>query len=183
MRMESHRGLANAVELRPLTIDDMAAVRYMHTLSLRCLTGLGEDEIEALTAEIQSPEYTDRLMTGRLLLAWLDRELVGSAGWAMATDGADNAEINSVFVHPLFTRCGIGLRLVRTVEGELRGLGFHKFTVAVTPDAADFFIRLGYRMSPRRKGNGASRSALPLVVAKRIDRAGVRTMPPLVAHA
>lgn len=183
MRMESHRGLANAIELRPLTIDDMSAVRYMHTLSLRCLTGLGEDEIEALTAEIQSPEYTDRLMTGRLLLAWLDRELVGSAGWAMGADGSNSAEINSVFVHPLFTRCGIGLRLVRTVEAEARGLGFHTFTVAVTPDAADFFIRLGYRMSPRRKGEKANRSPLPLAVAKRIDRAGVRTMPQLVAHA
>ena len=108
MRMESHRGFANAVELRPLAVDDMASIRYLHTLSLKCLTGLSDDEVETLTAEIQSPEYTDRLMTGRLLTAWLGGELVGSAGWAMSARDEQAAEIGAVFVHPLFVRCGIG---------------------------------------------------------------------------
>ncbi len=183
MRMESHRGFANAVELRPLAVDDMASIRYLHTLSLKCLTGLSDDEVETLTAEIQSPEYTDRLMTGRLLTAWLGGELVGSAGWAMSARDEQAAEIGAVFVHPLFVRCGIGRRLVRAVEAEARGLGFRTFTAPVTPDAALFFERLGYRMSSRKRGQGAKRSALPLAVARRIDRAGVRRVQAPVAHA
>ena len=183
MRMESHRGFANVVSVRPLTIDDMSAVRYMHTLSLKCLTGLSEDEIETLTAEIQSPQYTDKLMTGRMLLAFLHGELVGSAGWSMDADDSEAAAVSAVFVHPLFTRCGIGRRLVRDVEAEARGLGFTTFKAAVTPDAAGFFGRLGYKISPRRRMASGTRSALPLALARRIDRSGIRTLPSAMAHA
>jgi hypothetical protein len=38
-------------------------------------------------------------------------------------------------------------------------------------------------MSSRKRGQGAKRSALPLAVARRIDRAGVRRVQAPVAHA
>lgn len=183
MRMESHRAFGDVVTVRPLTIDDMSSVRYLHTISLKCLSGLGEDTLETQLDEILTPQYADKLMTGRLLLAHLHGELVGTAGWSMAADEARAAQLSSLYVHPMFTRCGIGRRLVRTVEGEARRLGFTSFTATVPAQVVPFLGRLGYRSGTRVRLGMAARPHSQFLVARRSDRVVSPAVVTAVAHA
>jgi GNAT superfamily N-acetyltransferase len=146
-------GAAGAAEIRPIGLDDLASVRYIHATSFRMLAAqhYSPDDIEAFTEHVYAVPYTDALAAAlhrqQLYGAWLEDELVGTAGWSSAEDGGTTARLRYVFVRPLFTGMGLGRRLVLEVEGLTRLAGFHTFTVRATVNAVGFFARLGYQVT------------------------------------
>lgn len=146
---EAHVGLGRIARLEPIGIDDWADVRQVHRLAFERLAGpyFDREELDAFRALIASPEYTDDLMGESLIGAWIERELVGTAGWRPIDDTGSAARITSVFVSPLFARLGIGSRLVRDAETRARQAGFASFATRATSNAVGFFEALGYDIS------------------------------------
>ena len=138
--------IADAVEIRALVPDDMAAVRRLHVMSQRALTSdyLSEEEIAVSVARFGTPEHTDMVLDAHPLAAWLDGHLVGTAGWTAMADRRITARIVHVHVDPLFVRLGIGQRLVQAAEASAREAGFQRFSARVTYNALAFFEGLGY---------------------------------------
>ena len=145
-RIRESIALSDQILIRPVGVDDWASIRYVHSTAFRLLSAsfCTPNEIDAFTGFVRSQTYTDRLMWENLHTGWLGDELVGTAGWAPADDSGAQARITSVFVRPLFTRMGIGRRLVRDAEARARAAGFERFSARVTLNSVGFFEKLGY---------------------------------------
>ncbi len=138
--------LSDRILIRPVGVDDWANVRYVHSTAFRVLSAAfcTPNEIDAFTAFVRSETYAERLMWENLHGAWLDDELVGTAGWIPADDSGTQARITSAFVPPLFTRMGVGRRLVRDAEARALAAGFARFGTRATLNSVGFFEKLGY---------------------------------------
>jgi GNAT superfamily N-acetyltransferase len=138
--------LSGRIVIRPVGVDDWANVRYVHSTAFRLLAAsfCTPGEIDAFTALVRSEAYAERLMWENLHGAWLDDELVGTAGWIPADDSGTQARITSAFVPPLFTRMGVGRRLVRDAEARALAAGFERFSTRATLNSVGFFEKLGY---------------------------------------
>ncbi|NJO23776.1 MAG: GNAT family N-acetyltransferase [Sphingomonadales bacterium] len=138
--------LSDRIVIRSVGVDDWANVRYVHSAAFRLLSAsfCTPSEIDAFTAFVRSETYAERLMWENLHGAWLDDELVGTAGWTPADDSGTQARITSAFVRPLFTRMGIGRRLVREAEARALAAGFERFSTRATLNSVGFFEKLGY---------------------------------------
>lgn len=138
--------LSERILIRPVGVDDWANVRYVHSSAFRLHSAsvCTPNEIDAFTAFVRSETYAERLMWENLHAAWLDGEIVGTAGWVPADDSGTQARITSVFVRPLFTGAGIGHRLVRDAEARALAAGFERFSARATLNSVTFFEKLGY---------------------------------------
>ena len=141
---------ASAARLRALAIDDLATVRFLHTLAIRRLavSHLSEEEMNAFVSYVGSIEYTDRLAAqtkaGRLVGAILLDEIVATAGWMPANDSGATARLSAVFVSPLFALHGLGRLVVGAVEAQAMQAGYKAFSIRAPIGAVGFFERLGY---------------------------------------
>jgi GNAT superfamily N-acetyltransferase len=133
------------ISIKPVDVDHMSLVRYVHSVALRMQAGaaLTEDEIDRVCESMYEPEYTAELMSQDLLGAWLGGELTGTAGWLLDKDGC-TARIVSVYVRPPFTRMGIGRRLVAEVEDRCRRAGLSRFVLEAMGGSVPFFEKQGY---------------------------------------
>lgn len=140
------QSFADGLTLRRLSVDDLSNVRYLHSLSFRSLVGLdmAEEDAASMLSQIGSPDYGDRLMGERHILAFAGSELVGSAGWCFNAVGTPEARLVSVFVHPMFVLLGIGRRLVAAIEEDARNLGFDTLHAPTPEHAMGFLRRLGF---------------------------------------
>jgi GNAT superfamily N-acetyltransferase len=135
-----HDRIAQLIQLAPIGIDDFSALRYLHAKSLIAQTAdaVSDDQAAGLIHLIYSPDYSDLVMDEELVGAWLDGELVGSAGWHPGREPAA-WPLGPVFVrHPRF---GIGRRLLAEVETRARRSGFRQFATWSHGEAVPFFER------------------------------------------
>lgn len=140
-----------AVRLSPIGLDDLSSVRYVHAtaFSARIAPALLDTESKAWLAQFYAPAYTERLIRTGLMGAWIGRDLIGTAGWSPHPTAAATARLGDLFVLPLFTGCGIGRRLLDTMEASAAASGYRLARADVPPCTAGFFEALGYRMISR----------------------------------
>ena len=140
-----------ALTLRRVGIDDHAQVRYLHARSMRALSGdaLSDAELADFLAFVDQPGYSDHLRTEEVHGAFLDGQLVGTASWLANGDDGETARIASVFVHPMFTRLGLGGRMLAEVESRAVQSGFTSLGASATINAVPFFERYGYLEASR----------------------------------
>ena len=142
-------GLAQALELRLLTVDDFATMRYIHASAFKtmALSHYPDDEVTAFATYIYTPTYADLIRGENVLAGFLGEEMVATAGWAPADDNGISARIRSVYVRPLFTGIGVGRRMAMEAESWARRSGFKTFGARVTLNAVGFFEALGYEVT------------------------------------
>jgi putative acetyltransferase len=141
--------LRNAVAVRPIGVDDLSSVRYVHASAFRMAAGSlhNEEEVAAFTAHVYQPAYIDQLQRESLYGAWLERELVATCGWCPADDSGGTARITSLFVRPLFAGEGLGTLMLRHAEERARAAGFAELSARASLASAGFFERHGYETS------------------------------------
>lgn len=170
---------ADGIDIKPIDVDHLSLVRYVHATALR-LQGLEhftEDEIELFCDAVYEPHYTRELLQQDLIGAWIGGELVGTAGWYASEDGCA-ARIVSVFVRPPFTRLGLGERLLREVEARARNAGFGVFSLRAGGNSVPFFQRLGYTITSLGLANVAIERGIPVTFMRKADpRAQATSLP------
>jgi GNAT superfamily N-acetyltransferase len=162
---------AEQVTIRRVGMDDWASVRYVHAAAFRLLAGSDCEpaEVEALAAYVRSQDYAERLQAENLHAAWLDGQLIGTAGWIPADDSGSLARITSVFVRPLFTRMGIGRKLTLDAEARARAAGFERFSARATLNAVGFFEKLGYDVTSHGVHAIATEQGMPVTYMRKYE--------------
>lgn len=107
------------------------------------------DDVEAFRSHIYSLRYLDELQLEDLVGAWLDGELIGTAGWMPADDKGLCARIGSLFVRPLFDHIGVGSLLLAEAERRAGRAGFREFSTRVMPHIVPFLLKAGYEVTSR----------------------------------
>jgi len=152
-------------EIRRVDLDDWADIRNLHGFAFARLTApsLADAGSAAFLARIREPEYTASLQERNLLVACIDRQLVGTAGWEAFDQRGRTACIRSVCVSPLFTRLGIGRHLVAASEASALQSGYRDLAARAFPSNAGFFEDLGYTRSSQDVHAPAHDCGLPIV--------------------
>lgn len=186
---KSH-GLAKALTIRLVGMDEHTHVRHLHTKSMenQSADSLTDAEMQAFAVFVRSPGYSDLLKEENLYGAFTEGQLIGTASWQVNGDDGQLARISSVFVDPMFLRLGIGKRLLTEVEARAFQSGFNQLSISTTLNAVPFFEKAGYQVASRGvKALGPS-CLLPVAfLRKSVPRmarpAQVRTPPPVAVSA
>jgi GNAT superfamily N-acetyltransferase len=158
-------------QMRPLDLDDLSSVRYVHSTAFRRLAALHytSEEIEAFVEQIYSPAYVEQLLSTDAVAVWVGNELAGTASWSPANDTGHTARISDVFVQPLFSGLGFGTMLVRAMEERARRAGFSETSVRATRNAKPFFASLGYTVTSHGVRSTQAGIGLQVVFMRRAD--------------
>ncbi len=153
------------VTFRPVTLDDLSSIRYVHMTSFRILGAEhhSPDEIQAHVDDMIHADYFEEILTCDLYCAQVEEEIVGTGGWCPADDSGSTARIRKVFVRPLFTNVGIGRTLVQLAENRAKMAGFENFSVRANINAVSFYEGLDFEISSY--GVMPTRSGIDLPVA------------------
>jgi putative acetyltransferase len=167
------------IPIRRIGIDDHAEVRYLHVRSLTEQTfgALSEAEVAAFAAFVNSPAYSDHILAEDMYGAFVDGQLVATAGWQFSGDDGRVARIASVFVHPWFSGLGIGRHVLHAVEARVLQSGFTQLGTSATINAVPFFVKVGYRESSRGVRTFAPDCSLPVAFLRKSVPLLVRTRP------
>ena len=126
-----------------------------HGIRARRQGPLFDRRYRSLCQFVRSPHYGDLLLGNRAYGAWVGSDMVGVVAWSMGEAPSPTARVVAVFVHPLFSRNGIGTRLTEYLEVEAVAAGYRALEISATLNAAGFFEQLG--LSRRRDVAGVSR--------------------------
>jgi GNAT superfamily N-acetyltransferase len=173
-------GLARTLDVRPVGLDDLSAVRYVHVSAMRKL-GAGRyspAELDAFQAHVYSTRYVDLLLGDVLLTGWLGGELVATSGWALPLERDDAARIRAVFVQPLFTGLGIGQRMLEEAEARARKSGFSEFAVRATLNAMGFFEAAGYEVTSHGSRMLQGAVSIPVAFMRKSDEDAISPVTP-----
>ena len=91
-------------------------------------------------------------------------------------DGPSRARIRAVFVHPEWTRRGIGRRLVTHAETAAARAGFTTFELDATLPGVPLYQSLGYRAVARSGHPTPDGTILPVVRMEKVHRDDVVRM-------
>lgn len=146
---DSDPGPGGTLELRPVRVDELSAVRYVHATSLRSLGApfYTAEELEAFENLVRSVRYAETVLKDTMIGGWIEHELIGTSAWGIVDDSGRTARIASVFVRPFFTGLGVGQRLVAAAEALAAHAGYKSFSVRSTINAVPFFEQLGYAVT------------------------------------
>lgn len=134
---------------RPIGLDDLADVRYLHSSTFR-MCGAAfytEDEINAYLSRINSSDYIRECMNCSLYGLWHEHMLIGTAGWCPSNDNRDTARLRKIYIHNFYVGLGLGRIMVENAEKRAHNAGFTEFSVRASAHAAPFFKNLGYDTS------------------------------------
>jgi len=163
-----------SIAIRPVGLDDLSDVRHIHSLAYRSLSGpaLAEDQVDAIVEFVRSPQFSDYLLGHGCIGAWVGSHLCGTAGWGPGNTVGLGAKLAGVCVDPLFSRLGIGRRLVEAAEARARRAGFSTVTSRTTANAVPFFEHLGYTSASQGAWMTPSGVSIPVVyMRKGVERA------------
>ncbi len=172
-------GIIDNAIVRAVGLDDWSAVRQLHALSFNRLAGILFDETAAAAMKfhLETPEYTDELARQNLSIALVEGHVVGTCGWVASDDHGHAARITSLFVDPLFTRLGIGRRLVWDAEARARAAGFQTLTTRATEVTIEYFAALGYELSSQGVSTPAPDLVIPVIFMRKHDQSMAPSKP------
>lgn len=157
-------GLCRTLDIRPVGVDVLSSVRYVHASALRSqgTSFYSTEELDAFESMVRSVRYAETVLKDTMVGGWIGHDLVGTAAWGVVDDSGRTARICSVFVRPFFTGLGIGQRLVETAEALAVQAGYHSFSARSTLNAIPFFEQLGYAVTSHGTRPLAQQISIPV---------------------
>ncbi len=150
------------VTVRPARMDERTALDALIALSSRKLgrAHYSDEQLDYAIGTVFGVD-TDLIVDGTYLVAEIDGALAGCGGWsrratlfgADAFDGRDPqaldpahdaAKIRAFFVHPDFTRRGVGRAIYDRCEAEARAAGFRALELMGTLGGVPLYADLGF---------------------------------------
>ena len=171
--------ITDRIELKPVTLDDLASVRYVHKSAFVTFCGAhhSEEEVQAQIDMINSTQYVELILSNNTYCAWLEDEIVGTAGWSPADDSGNTARINLVCVRPMFHNLGIGRMLIRDSERRAKDAGFYDYSVRSNINAVPLYQRHGYRISSHGIMHTRMKIDLPVAFMRKFGVAVNENLP------
>ncbi len=152
------------MQLRPARPSDIPGLTALIEASIRQIGARRYDpvQIESALTHLFGVD-TQMIDDGTYFVVEAEGSLVGAGGWSarktafggdQATDvrdarwrdpATDPAVIRAFFVHPDWTRRGVGQRLLDASEAAARAAGFRCFELVATLTGVPFYTAAGYR--------------------------------------
>jgi GNAT superfamily N-acetyltransferase len=163
------------MEIRALGVDHLSAARYVvETAFARGAKGhYSPADKQAFQEFVRSPHYADVLLGNRTYGAWVGSDMVGVASWSLSDTPSPTARVVALFVHPLFSRNGLGTRLTEYLEVEAATAGYRAVEISATLNAASFFEQAGYIETARHGWRLPAGQVMPTVLMRKLHGAGV----------
>ncbi|MDX2263843.1 MAG: GNAT family N-acetyltransferase [Hyphomicrobiales bacterium] len=141
--------LSRVTLLRPVTIDDIAAIRHIHQAAFQSYSAEYHtaQEQAAFNDMVRRADYALEILNSHVSVAIIGGEIVGTAGWVGADERGAAARLRKVIVRPMFGGCGVGRMLVLDAERRAQRAGFSDFSVRASVSSIPFYKRLGYRIT------------------------------------
>jgi predicted N-acetyltransferase YhbS len=151
------------VEIRPATMDDVPALQQLIRESVQSLSAehYSAEQIASALSHVFGVD-SQLIRDETYFVAEVDNEIVGSGGWSkrktlfggdQAKSGANEplldpnteaARIRAFYVHPRWSRRGIGSRILEACEGAARQAGFSRTELAATLPGVPLYSARGY---------------------------------------
>ncbi len=161
-------GYSMPVSIRLATLGDIPALQRMIPESVRVLGGnyYSPRQIESALIYIFGVD-SQLILDGTYFVAESGEHLVGCGGWSkrrtmfggdqsksgnsdeLLEPAKDPARIRAFFVHPQWSRKGIGSRIVRACEEAGREAGFTSVELVATLPGEPLYLAMGYRVMRR----------------------------------
>ena len=160
--------LEHCVE-RAIRIDDLSDIRHLHRSAFHKLADRrhAADLAEAFDGWLYNRSYTASILNADLVGLWLDKTLIGTAGWQPTEEAVPTARIMHVSVSPLFARLGLGHYLVSGAEERARVAGFTHFSTRATANAVPFFESMSYSVTSHGVTTLGEDADLPVTYMRR----------------
>jgi GNAT superfamily N-acetyltransferase len=169
-------GQASRIRVRPAHAADGPVIEHLHRASIR-----------GLAVSYYSPAQVESFLAGGTLdrklieagtyyVAEIGEMLVGSGGWMPVEQhpgGPWRARIRAVFVHPEWTRRGIGRRLVTHAETAAARAGFTIFELDASLPGVLLYQSLGYREVAHSGYGTPDGTILPVVRMEKVRAVAV----------
>jgi len=154
---------SDVILIRRAFWEDVPAIEAMQHASIRTLNSRDytAEQIRGFLTYFASID--EQLIDDKcLFVVEVSGDIIGSGGWSQASmklrrlcglerasaPGESRAgviDIRSVFVHPLWTRRGIGSLMMKILEARAQAAGYHRADVIATMTGAPLYRALGYR--------------------------------------
>jgi len=134
---------------RPIGLDDVADVRYLHGSAFKVCGAHyhSPEEIDAFLDRIHSNDYIQECLNCSLHGVWHNHMLVGTVGWCPSNDNRVTARIRKLYVHNFYMGLGIGRDMIETVETRAKIAGFSQYSARASASSVKFFRSVGYNVS------------------------------------
>ena len=156
-----------SLDVRLATAEDIPALNDLIPHSARALSAgfYSERQIESAITHIFGVD-SQLVADGTYFVATADGQIVGCGGWSkrktlfggdQMKDEADDlldpahdaARIRAFFVHPAWTRRGIGRRIIEECEAAARRAGFRRAELGATLPGEPLYAAMGYLVTER----------------------------------
>jgi N-acetylglutamate synthase-like GNAT family acetyltransferase len=153
-------------------------VRLATEQDIPSLVRLIPDSVRALSAGLYSERQIESALVhvfgvdsqliadGTYYVAAADSQIVGCGGWSkrqtlyggdqmkaeadpLLDPSQDAARIRAFFVHPTWTRRGIGRRIIEACEAAARQAGFQRMELGATVPGEPLYAAMGYAVTER----------------------------------
>ncbi len=170
-----------AFSLRSATADDIDALEVLIPLSVRVLHApyYSADQMEAALGPVFGVDR-QLIADGTYYVVEHSGQIVGCGGWsrrlsefggdqarsepdAALNPQRDPARIRAFFVHPSWTRRGIGRAILSACEAALLKAGFHQAMLVATLAGEALYLSAGYSVSERYEVSLPNDLALPVI--------------------
>ncbi len=169
-----------SIIIRPATLDDVAALRELIRESVQGLSKEYYSATQVQSALVQVFGVDSQLIIdGTYFIAEINQQLAGSGGWSkrktlfggdqfksdqdeLLDPATEAARIRAFYVHPSWSRRGVGASLIGVCENAARDAGFSRIELVATLPGVPLYLANGYsiiRDSPISLADGQSLGA------------------------
>jgi putative acetyltransferase len=129
------------MKIRIGTIEDTLKISEVHSASIQCLCQNDYDleKIESWISLLNPTIYEQALLEKILIVAELKNQIVGFGILDFV-----NSELSAVYVHPSFSRQGVGKEILLNLEVLAVGKGVEELILYSTVNAVKFYEHYGY---------------------------------------
>lgn len=143
------------LDIRRATRDDCEEIGRVHVRSIREICGghYAPESIEAWASPRKGEHYLKAIRDKEFYVAEEDGAVVGFGNL-----NAETCEIEAVYVSPEASGRGVGMNILRTLEGRARELGLKSLVLNASLNAVAFYERGGFaseRAGTHTLANGA----------------------------
>lgn len=81
-------GLFRTLDIRPVGVDVLSSVRYVHASALRSQgpSFYSAEELDAFENMVRSVRYAETVLKDTMVGGWIGHDLVGTAAWGVVDD-------------------------------------------------------------------------------------------------
>lgn len=140
------KNLSQEISVRRAQPEDAFQMHHVHITSVRtlCANDYTSEQIEAWVGKLEPQKRRDYMAQAdhnEILFVAEDK-----LGTIVGFSSLENDEVHAVYVHPSYTRMGVGTLLLNAVETEAVAQNLKKLKLSASLTAVPFYQARGYRV-------------------------------------